>query len=168
MCSICSRSRSDLASIAGCVTTPEQGAELYLASRLAIDPDEPAERAYLDALATRLKLPAELRAHLEQQAALPEALNRRAAERGGGGGGGGPPPFFFLSRPAIEGFFTLYQGRSRAVVFHEPAAVFLREADRSWRSVWWRPSSGVITPGSELEVAESSPPAPHPGETSPR
>ena len=32
-------------------TTPEQGAELYLAARLAIDPDEPAERAYLDALA---------------------------------------------------------------------------------------------------------------------
>jgi uncharacterized membrane protein YebE (DUF533 family) len=60
----------DLASVAGCVTTPEQGAELYLASRLAIDPDEPSERAYLDALATRLKLPAELRAHLDKQVAL--------------------------------------------------------------------------------------------------
>jgi uncharacterized membrane protein YebE (DUF533 family) len=58
----------DLASIAGAVSTPEQGAELYLASRLAINPDEPAERAYLDALATRLQIPAELRAHLEQQA----------------------------------------------------------------------------------------------------
>ena len=58
---------ADLASIAGCVKTPEQGAELYLASRLAIDPDEPSERAYLDALATRLKLPAELRAHLDSQ-----------------------------------------------------------------------------------------------------
>ena len=58
----------DLASIASSVSTPEQGAELYLASRLAIDPDEPAERAYLEALATRLKLPTELRAHLDQQA----------------------------------------------------------------------------------------------------
>ena len=43
-------------------TTPEQGAEIYLAARLAIDADEPAERAYLDALAARLRLPAELRA----------------------------------------------------------------------------------------------------------
>ena len=58
----------DLDSIAGAVATPEQGAEVYLASRLAIDPDQPAERAYLDALAARLQLPAELRAHLDQQA----------------------------------------------------------------------------------------------------
>jgi len=35
---------------------------------LAIDPDQPAERAYLDALAARLQLPVELRAHLDQQA----------------------------------------------------------------------------------------------------
>jgi uncharacterized membrane protein YebE (DUF533 family) len=56
----------DLASLASAVGTPEQGAELYLAARLAIDPDEPAERAYLDALAARLRLPAELRASLDQ------------------------------------------------------------------------------------------------------
>jgi uncharacterized membrane protein YebE (DUF533 family) len=49
--------------------TPEQAGELYLASRLAIDPDHPAEKAYLDALAARLRLPAELRAHLDKQAA---------------------------------------------------------------------------------------------------
>jgi uncharacterized membrane protein YebE (DUF533 family) len=55
----------DMASIANAVATPEQGAEVYLASRLAIDPDVPAERAYLDALASRLKLPAELRAQLD-------------------------------------------------------------------------------------------------------
>jgi uncharacterized membrane protein YebE (DUF533 family) len=61
----------DLEAIARCVATPEQGAELYLASRLAIDPDEPAERAYLDALSSRLKLPSELRAHLEKQATTP-------------------------------------------------------------------------------------------------
>jgi uncharacterized membrane protein YebE (DUF533 family) len=57
----------DLDSIAGAVATPEQGAEVYLAARLAIDPDQAAERAYLDALASRLKLPGELRAHLERQ-----------------------------------------------------------------------------------------------------
>jgi uncharacterized membrane protein YebE (DUF533 family) len=56
----------DLASLASAAGTPEQGAELYLAARLAIDPDEPAERAYLDALAARLRLPAELRASLDQ------------------------------------------------------------------------------------------------------
>ncbi len=55
----------DLNSISAAVATPEQGAEVYLASRLAMTPDHPAERAYLDALATRLKLPAELRAHLD-------------------------------------------------------------------------------------------------------
>jgi uncharacterized membrane protein YebE (DUF533 family) len=55
----------DLYDLARSATTPEQGAEIYLAARLAIDPDEPAERAYLDALATRLGLPAELRAQLD-------------------------------------------------------------------------------------------------------
>jgi uncharacterized membrane protein YebE (DUF533 family) len=55
----------DLNSISAAVATPEQGAEVYLASRLAMTPDHPAERAYLDALAMRLKLPAELRAHLD-------------------------------------------------------------------------------------------------------
>jgi uncharacterized membrane protein YebE (DUF533 family) len=59
----------DLSSITRAVATPEQGAEVYLASRLAIDPDVPAERAYLDALASRLELPAELRSQLDAQAA---------------------------------------------------------------------------------------------------
>jgi uncharacterized membrane protein YebE (DUF533 family) len=59
----------DLDSIAGAVAKPEQAAEVYLASRLAIDPDQAVEKLYLDALATRLGLPAELRAHLDQQAA---------------------------------------------------------------------------------------------------
>jgi uncharacterized membrane protein YebE (DUF533 family) len=58
----------DLASVTNAVATPEQGAEVYLASRMAINPDVPAERAYLDALAARLKLPAELRSQLERQA----------------------------------------------------------------------------------------------------
>ena len=58
----------DMKSLVDAVGTPEQGAELYLASRLAIDPDEPAERAYLDALAARLRLPPELRASLDHAA----------------------------------------------------------------------------------------------------
>jgi uncharacterized membrane protein YebE (DUF533 family) len=57
----------DLDRLAKAVATPEQGAELYLATRLAIDADEPAERAFLDALAARLRLPAELRATLDAE-----------------------------------------------------------------------------------------------------
>ncbi|MBO1076523.1 tellurite resistance TerB family protein [Roseomonas marmotae] len=59
---------TDLNAIAASARTQEQGAELYLATRLAIDPDHPAEHAYLDALAHRLKLPADLAAHLNAQA----------------------------------------------------------------------------------------------------
>jgi len=55
----------DLYDLASAATTPEQRAEIYLAARLAIDPDEPAERAYLDALASRLGLPSELRSSLD-------------------------------------------------------------------------------------------------------
>ncbi len=58
-----------LQDIANLAEGPEQAAELYLASRLAIDPDHPAEQAYLEALANRLSLPADLVAHLEGQAA---------------------------------------------------------------------------------------------------
>lgn len=58
----------DMAEVAAAARTPEQAAELYLVSRLAIDPDHPAERAYLEALAHRLGLPADLVAHLNRQA----------------------------------------------------------------------------------------------------
>lgn len=58
-----------LQDIADLAEGPEQATELYLASRLAIDPDHPMEQAYLEALAARLKLPADLVAHLEAQAA---------------------------------------------------------------------------------------------------
>ena len=63
-------SLQDIASLA---EGPEQAAELYLASRLAIDPDHPMEQAYLEALASRLSPPAELVQHLEREvaAALP-------------------------------------------------------------------------------------------------
>ncbi|WP_213290372.1 tellurite resistance TerB family protein [Bradyrhizobium sp. sGM-13] len=63
----------DIGDIAAAAQSQEQAAELYLASRLAIDPDQAAEKAYLEALAHRLKLPAELVSHLDRQAvaALP-------------------------------------------------------------------------------------------------
>jgi uncharacterized membrane protein YebE (DUF533 family) len=61
----------DVASLASTVATPEQGAELYLAARLAIDPDQAAERAYLDALASVLRLPQDLRAELDRAWELP-------------------------------------------------------------------------------------------------
>ena len=65
----------DLAEAAAAARTPEQRAELYIACRMVIDPDEPAERSYMEALAFRLALPAALVAHLEQQVAtaLPAA-----------------------------------------------------------------------------------------------
>lgn len=56
----------DPATLARAVATQEQAAELYLAARLAIDPDQPAERAYLDTLARDLNLPVDLRTRLDQ------------------------------------------------------------------------------------------------------
>lgn len=59
----------DLEALGRAVVTQEQAAEVYLAARLAIDPDQAAERVFLDALAARLRLPTELRAQLEAQIA---------------------------------------------------------------------------------------------------
>lgn len=56
-----------LQDIADSAAGPEQAAEIYLASRIAIDPDHPMEQAYLDALANRLSLPKDLIDHLERQ-----------------------------------------------------------------------------------------------------
>lgn len=56
-----------LADICASARGTEQAAELYLASRLVIDPDQAVERAYLEALAHRLSIPTELVAHMEQQ-----------------------------------------------------------------------------------------------------
>jgi uncharacterized membrane protein YebE (DUF533 family) len=55
--------------VAAAARTPEQASGLYLVSRLAVDPDHPAERMYLEALAHRLKLPPDLVAHLDRQIA---------------------------------------------------------------------------------------------------
>lgn len=56
-----------LSEIAAAATTPERASQLYLVSRLALDPDQPAERSYLEALAHRLKLPPGLTAELERE-----------------------------------------------------------------------------------------------------
>jgi uncharacterized membrane protein YebE (DUF533 family) len=58
---------ADMAAIAASARGIEQASELYLVSRLAIDVDHPGERAYLQALSHRLKLPADLVAHLDRQ-----------------------------------------------------------------------------------------------------
>ena len=56
-----------LEEVARTAMTEEQSAELYLAARLVIEPDQPAEKAFLEGLAARLKLPAGLAAHLDTQ-----------------------------------------------------------------------------------------------------
>lgn len=54
----------DVDAVASAARTPEEAAELYTVSLLAIDVDNPAERAYLSLLAARLKLDDKLVAHL--------------------------------------------------------------------------------------------------------
>lgn len=60
---------ADPAAIAALAATPQQAAELWLSARLAIEPDQPAERAFLDSLGHRLGLDPALRAELEREAA---------------------------------------------------------------------------------------------------
>lgn len=55
--------------VARAAATEEQSAELYLAARMVIEPDQPAEKAFLEGLAARLKLPTGLAAHLDAQVA---------------------------------------------------------------------------------------------------
>lgn len=54
--------------LAARATSPEIAMEVYTASVLAIDPDHPAERAYLDRLATQLALPGALAAEIRRTA----------------------------------------------------------------------------------------------------
>lgn len=58
----------DVGHIAAMAATPEEAVQIYTASLLAIDPEEPEEAAYLEALAERLGLDADLVAHLHQTA----------------------------------------------------------------------------------------------------
>ncbi|OGT70887.1 MAG: hypothetical protein A3H44_05350 [Gammaproteobacteria bacterium RIFCSPLOWO2_02_FULL_57_10] len=57
----------DINAIAASARGIEQATELYLISRIAIDVDHPAERAYLQALGHKLNLPTDLMAHLDHQ-----------------------------------------------------------------------------------------------------
>lgn len=54
----------DVDAVARCARTPEEAAEIYVASLLAVDVDNPAERGYLAMLAARLNLDDKLVAHL--------------------------------------------------------------------------------------------------------
>ena len=60
--------------IAGLATDIEQATEIYLVSRMAVDPDLPEERAYLDELAGRMALPSQLVAEIERQATASASL----------------------------------------------------------------------------------------------
>jgi uncharacterized membrane protein YebE (DUF533 family) len=60
----------DIRQIAALSKGLEQASEIYLVSRLAIDPDHPSEKAYLDDLAMYLSLPDDLREHLESQVSV--------------------------------------------------------------------------------------------------
>ena len=57
----------DIDAVVRAATTPELAVEIYAASCLAIDPDDPAEQAYLAMLASRLKLDPGLRTALETE-----------------------------------------------------------------------------------------------------
>ena len=57
------------ADVAAAASSPEMGAEIYLASVLVVDTTTTMERAYLEELARQLKLPAGLKADLEARAA---------------------------------------------------------------------------------------------------
>lgn len=62
----------DIQTIASMSNGLEQSSEIYLASRMAIDPDHPLEKRYLDDLAQQLALPADFVTHLEGQIAQQE------------------------------------------------------------------------------------------------
>jgi uncharacterized membrane protein YebE (DUF533 family) len=62
------RAPLDVERIVRMAETPAMAAELYAASLLAMDPDTPAERAYLDLLAARLGLEKGLVAEIEKAA----------------------------------------------------------------------------------------------------
>jgi uncharacterized membrane protein YebE (DUF533 family) len=58
----------DIDAVVKDATSTERAVEIYAASVLAIDPDDPAEQAYLAMLASRLKLDPALKASVESEA----------------------------------------------------------------------------------------------------
>ena len=67
------RAPLDIDRVVAFATCPETAAEIYTASRLAIDPDTAAERAYLMMLAARLELDSGLVAELDKAIAVAQA-----------------------------------------------------------------------------------------------
>lgn len=63
----------DVGRIAALAEQPEDGVQLYAASLLVVDPNGPAEKAYLADLADKLGLAADLVAHLHAKAATLKA-----------------------------------------------------------------------------------------------
>jgi uncharacterized membrane protein YebE (DUF533 family) len=59
----------DIDAVVAAASTPELAVEIYAASVLAIDPDDPAEQAYLAMLASRLRLDPGLKLAVEKEAA---------------------------------------------------------------------------------------------------
>ncbi len=59
----------DIDAIVSLADSPEQAVEIYAASCMAIDPDDPAEQAYLAMLSARLKLAPELKQGVEKEVA---------------------------------------------------------------------------------------------------
>lgn len=64
----------DINAVAARADTPEHAAEIYAASLVAMTPDTAAERAYLEALAQKLKLPPALVSEIHAAAANPEQI----------------------------------------------------------------------------------------------
>jgi len=58
----------DIDAVVATATSPELAVEIYAASVVVIDPDDPAEQAYLAMLASRLKLDPGLKANVEAEA----------------------------------------------------------------------------------------------------
>lgn len=58
----------DVAHVASMAASPEEAVQIYTASLLSVDPEEPEEQAYLAELAERLGLAPDLVAHLHQTA----------------------------------------------------------------------------------------------------
>jgi uncharacterized membrane protein YebE (DUF533 family) len=56
-----------LEQVVASATTPQRAIEIYAASRVAIDPDSPAERGYLSLLAARLELADDVVASIERE-----------------------------------------------------------------------------------------------------
>jgi uncharacterized membrane protein YebE (DUF533 family) len=65
----------DMDAIVNSADSPEVAAEIYLASRLAIDVDTAAEKSYLAMLAALLQLPPELVAELNRQVEMQTTLD---------------------------------------------------------------------------------------------